>query len=145
MSHWAFFLRFLCLFLCRESTNRILHMRMMQSCSTHLVSVLSLSLCLISSICSPWHWRPQLSSTSLQVLLYLNSWYFAAFYLAEILMFIYKGVEPAGLLLSYRRKHPLVLEQTVALYFTTWLIIMSIIITAPMSNTSLFLYYKDYV
>lgn len=34
---------------------------------------------------------PQLSSTPLQVLLYLNSWYFAAFYLAEILMFIYKG------------------------------------------------------
>lgn len=33
----------------------------------------------------------QLSSTPLQVLLYLNSWYFAAFYLAEILMFIYKG------------------------------------------------------
>ncbi|TMS17782.1 Transmembrane protein 216, partial [Larimichthys crocea] len=36
--------------------------------------------------------RPQLSSTPLQVLLVLNSWYFAAFYLAEILMFIYKGV-----------------------------------------------------
>ncbi|KAF7228702.1 transmembrane protein 216-like [Nothobranchius furzeri] len=34
----------------------------------------------------------QLSSTPLQVLLYLNSWYFAAFYLAEILMFIYKGI-----------------------------------------------------
>ncbi|KAG7219499.1 hypothetical protein INR49_019040 [Caranx melampygus] len=33
-----------------------------------------------------------LSSTPLQVLLYLNSWYFAAYYLAEILMFIYKGV-----------------------------------------------------
>uniref|UniRef100_A0A3Q2CK54 Transmembrane protein 216 n=1 Tax=Cyprinodon variegatus TaxID=28743 RepID=A0A3Q2CK54_CYPVA len=32
-----------------------------------------------------------LSSTPLQVLLYLNTWYFAAFYLAEILMFIYKG------------------------------------------------------
>ncbi|XP_004552102.2 transmembrane protein 216 isoform X2 [Maylandia zebra] len=29
-------------------------------------------------------WRP--------VLFYLNSWYFAAFYLAEVLMFIYKGV-----------------------------------------------------
>ncbi|XP_047441448.1 transmembrane protein 216 [Mugil cephalus] len=36
--------------------------------------------------------RPILSSTPLQVLLYLNSWYFAAFYLAEIFMFIYKGV-----------------------------------------------------
>ncbi|XP_029966922.1 transmembrane protein 216 isoform X2 [Salarias fasciatus] len=33
-----------------------------------------------------------LSSTPLQVLFYLNSWYFAAFYLAEVLMFIYKGV-----------------------------------------------------
>ncbi|XP_027864388.1 transmembrane protein 216 [Xiphophorus couchianus] len=33
-----------------------------------------------------------LSSTPLQVLLYLNSWYFSAFYLAEILMFIYKGI-----------------------------------------------------
>ncbi|XP_022616100.1 transmembrane protein 216 [Seriola lalandi dorsalis] len=36
--------------------------------------------------------QPILSSTPLQVLLYLNSWYFGAFYLAEILMFIYKGV-----------------------------------------------------
>ncbi|XP_010748826.2 transmembrane protein 216 [Larimichthys crocea] len=36
--------------------------------------------------------QPILSSTPLQVLLVLNSWYFAAFYLAEILMFIYKGV-----------------------------------------------------
>ncbi|XP_029368050.1 transmembrane protein 216 isoform X3 [Echeneis naucrates] len=36
--------------------------------------------------------QPILSSTPLQVLFYLNSWYFAAFYLAEILMFIYKGV-----------------------------------------------------
>ncbi|KAM9375414.1 transmembrane protein 216 isoform 2-T2 [Pholidichthys leucotaenia] len=36
--------------------------------------------------------QPILSSTPLQVLLYLNSWYFAAFYLAEILMFVYKGI-----------------------------------------------------
>ncbi|KAM6923516.1 transmembrane protein 216, partial [Xenentodon cancila] len=36
--------------------------------------------------------QPISSSTSLQVLFYLNSWYFAAFYLAEILVFIYKGV-----------------------------------------------------
>ncbi|CAL8332823.1 unnamed protein product [Gadus morhua 'NCC'] len=36
-------------------------------------------------------WRP-LSSTSLQVLLYLNCWYFAAYFLAESLMFIYKGL-----------------------------------------------------
>uniref|UniRef100_A0A8D3A2Y8 Transmembrane protein 216 n=1 Tax=Scophthalmus maximus TaxID=52904 RepID=A0A8D3A2Y8_SCOMX len=36
--------------------------------------------------------QPILSSTPLQVLLYLNCWYFAAFYLAEILMFIYKGI-----------------------------------------------------
>ncbi|KAM3866933.1 transmembrane protein 216 [Diretmus argenteus] len=32
------------------------------------------------------------SSAPLQVLLYLNSWYFAAFFLAEVLMFIYKGI-----------------------------------------------------
>uniref|UniRef100_A0A3P9J7T6 Transmembrane protein 216 n=1 Tax=Oryzias latipes TaxID=8090 RepID=A0A3P9J7T6_ORYLA len=38
------------------------------------------------------HQNQILSSTPLQVLLYLNSWYFAAFYLAEILMFIYKGI-----------------------------------------------------
>ncbi|KAL3973485.1 F-box protein, helicase, 18 [Sarotherodon galilaeus] len=36
--------------------------------------------------------QPILSSAPLQVLFYLNSWYFAAFYLAEVLMFIYKGV-----------------------------------------------------
>ncbi|XP_030253242.1 transmembrane protein 216 isoform X1 [Sparus aurata] len=36
--------------------------------------------------------QPILSSTPLQVLFYLNSWYFAAFCLAEILMFIYKGI-----------------------------------------------------
>ncbi|XP_072251275.1 transmembrane protein 216 [Leuresthes tenuis] len=36
--------------------------------------------------------QPILSSTPLQVLLYLNSWYFAAFCLAEVLMFIYKGI-----------------------------------------------------
>ncbi|KAG7471769.1 transmembrane protein 216-like [Solea senegalensis] len=33
-----------------------------------------------------------LSSTPLQLLFFLNSWYFAAFYVAEILMFIYKGI-----------------------------------------------------
>uniref|UniRef100_A0AAV2KEX5 Transmembrane protein 216 n=1 Tax=Knipowitschia caucasica TaxID=637954 RepID=A0AAV2KEX5_KNICA len=36
--------------------------------------------------------HPILSSAPLQILLYLNRWYFAAFYVAEILMFIYKGV-----------------------------------------------------
>ncbi|XP_051941007.1 transmembrane protein 216 isoform X4 [Hippocampus zosterae] len=36
--------------------------------------------------------QPILSSTPLQVLLYLNCWYFAAFFLATILMFIYKGL-----------------------------------------------------
>ncbi|XP_037119031.1 transmembrane protein 216 [Syngnathus acus] len=36
--------------------------------------------------------RPILSSTALQVLLYLNCWYFAAFFLADVLMFIYKGL-----------------------------------------------------
>ncbi|XP_058505403.1 transmembrane protein 216 isoform X1 [Solea solea] len=33
-----------------------------------------------------------LSSTPLQLLFFLNSWYFAAYYVAEILMFIYKGI-----------------------------------------------------
>ncbi|KAJ8015078.1 hypothetical protein DPEC_G00022390 [Dallia pectoralis] len=33
-----------------------------------------------------------MSSTPLQVLLYLNGWYFAAFFLAEGLMFVYKGL-----------------------------------------------------
>lgn len=69
------------LLLCRDPANRILHMKPVQSCS-------SLSVC----CCSPWLCLPQLSSTPLQVLLYLNSWYFAAFYLAEIFMFIYKGL-----------------------------------------------------
>ncbi|XP_060784020.1 transmembrane protein 216 isoform X1 [Neoarius graeffei] len=48
---------------------------------------------------SPWysnmaaHGRhPILSSMPLQVLFYLNVWYFAAFFIAEILMFIYKGI-----------------------------------------------------
>uniref|UniRef100_A0A8C6SD24 Transmembrane protein 216 n=1 Tax=Neogobius melanostomus TaxID=47308 RepID=A0A8C6SD24_9GOBI len=36
--------------------------------------------------------QPILSSVPLQILFYLNKWYFAAFYLAEILMFIYKGI-----------------------------------------------------
>ncbi|XP_026859384.1 transmembrane protein 216 [Electrophorus electricus] len=36
--------------------------------------------------------RPILSSTPLQILFYLNRWYFAAFFIAEILMFVYKGV-----------------------------------------------------
>ncbi|XP_034546083.1 transmembrane protein 216 isoform X1 [Notolabrus celidotus] len=36
--------------------------------------------------------QPILSSAPLQVLFYLNCWYFAAFYLAEVLMFIYKGI-----------------------------------------------------
>ncbi|XP_047658273.1 transmembrane protein 216 isoform X2 [Tachysurus fulvidraco] len=47
---------------------------------------------------SPWrsnmaaHGRHSiLSSMPLQVLFYLNSWYFSAFFIAEILMFIYKG------------------------------------------------------
>ncbi|XP_063045925.1 transmembrane protein 216 [Engraulis encrasicolus] len=35
---------------------------------------------------------PILSSAPLQVLLYLNSWYFAAFFIGECLMFIYKGI-----------------------------------------------------
>nr|XP_046152682.1 transmembrane protein 216-like isoform X1 [Oncorhynchus gorbuscha] len=46
----------------------------------------------------------QLSSTPLQVLFYLNSWYFAAYFLAEGLMFVYKGLllpyPPASLTLD---------------------------------------------
>uniref|UniRef100_A0A8C7K1Q1 Transmembrane protein 216 n=1 Tax=Oncorhynchus kisutch TaxID=8019 RepID=A0A8C7K1Q1_ONCKI len=34
----------------------------------------------------------QLSSTPLQVLFYLNGWYFVACFLAEGLMFVYKGL-----------------------------------------------------
>ncbi|XP_028816172.1 transmembrane protein 216 isoform X1 [Denticeps clupeoides] len=33
-----------------------------------------------------------LSSTPLQILFYLNSYYFAAFFVAESLMFVYKGI-----------------------------------------------------
>ncbi|KAJ8282125.1 hypothetical protein COCON_G00046440 [Conger conger] len=33
-----------------------------------------------------------LSSAPLQVLLHLNGWYFAALFVAEILMFVYKGI-----------------------------------------------------
>lgn len=36
--------------------------------------------------------QPILSSTPLQILFQLNLWYFAAFYLAELLVFLYKGV-----------------------------------------------------
>ncbi|XP_056149989.1 transmembrane protein 216 isoform X3 [Lampris incognitus] len=35
--------------------------------------------------------KPILSSTPLQILFHLNCWYFAAFFLAEVLMFVYKG------------------------------------------------------
>ncbi|XP_041653947.1 transmembrane protein 216 [Cheilinus undulatus] len=52
-----------------------------------------------------------LSSTPLQVLLYLNSWYFAAFYVAEILIFFYKGI-----LLPYPRDN-LVLDSVLLLLF----------------------------
>ncbi|XP_048883491.1 transmembrane protein 216 isoform X1 [Brienomyrus brachyistius] len=45
-----------------------------------------------------------LSSAPLQVLLHLNGWYFAAYFLAEILMFVYKGIllpyPPANLTLD---------------------------------------------
>ncbi|XP_056149982.1 transmembrane protein 216 isoform X2 [Lampris incognitus] len=36
--------------------------------------------------------KPILSSTPLQILFHLNCWYFAAFFLAEVLMFVYKGI-----------------------------------------------------
>ncbi|XP_069000025.1 transmembrane protein 216 [Embiotoca jacksoni] len=55
--------------------------------------------------------RPILSSTPLQVLLHLNVWYFAAFYVAEILMFVYKG-----LLLPYPSDN-LVLDLALLLLF----------------------------
>uniref|UniRef100_W5LWF9 Transmembrane protein 216 n=1 Tax=Lepisosteus oculatus TaxID=7918 RepID=W5LWF9_LEPOC len=46
----------------------------------------------------------KLPSAPLQVLLYLNGWYFAVFFIAEILMFVYKGVllpyPPANLTLD---------------------------------------------
>ncbi|XP_056327964.1 transmembrane protein 216 [Danio aesculapii] len=55
--------------------------------------------CLRLQYACPWqsnmaaHGRqPVLSSTPLQILFHLNGWYFAAFFVAEILMFIYKGV-----------------------------------------------------
>ncbi|XP_041053928.1 transmembrane protein 216-like isoform X1 [Carcharodon carcharias] len=35
---------------------------------------------------------PVLSLTSLEVLLFLNSWYYAAYFVAEILLFIYKSL-----------------------------------------------------
>ncbi|KAL0973717.1 hypothetical protein UPYG_G00210000 [Umbra pygmaea] len=35
--------------------------------------------------------HPIMSSTPLQVLFYLNGWYFAAYFIAESLMFVYKG------------------------------------------------------
>ncbi|XP_037531418.1 transmembrane protein 216 [Nematolebias whitei] len=41
---------------------------------------------------APGEFHAVLSSAPLQVLFYLNSWYFAAFYLAEVLIFIYKGI-----------------------------------------------------
>ncbi|KAM9511015.1 transmembrane protein 216-like isoform 1-T1 [Salvelinus alpinus] len=45
-----------------------------------------------------------LSSTPLQVLFYLNGWYFASYFLAEGLMFVYKGLllpyPPASLTLD---------------------------------------------
>ncbi|XP_068181543.1 transmembrane protein 216 isoform X2 [Antennarius striatus] len=54
---------------------------------------------------------PRRSSVALQVLLLLNSVYFAAFYLAEILMFLYKGI-----LLPYP-SHTLVLDVVLLLLF----------------------------
>ncbi|XP_077430027.1 transmembrane protein 216 [Vanacampus margaritifer] len=55
--------------------------------------------------------QPILSSTPLQVLLYLNCWYFAAFFLAHVLMFIYKG-----LLLPYPTSN-LILDVALLLLF----------------------------
>ncbi|XP_003976514.2 transmembrane protein 216-like [Takifugu rubripes] len=52
-----------------------------------------------------------LTSTPLQVLLYLNQWFFAAFYLVEVLIFIYKG-----LLLPYPSDN-LVLDVVLMLLF----------------------------
>ncbi|XP_053179688.1 transmembrane protein 216 [Scomber japonicus] len=59
-----------------------------------------------------------LSSTPLQVLFYLNCWYFAAFFVAEILMFIYKAFfkSCAGVLLPYPSDN-LVLDLVLLLLF----------------------------
>lgn len=82
----------------REPTNRILHQTfaaVAQSrwCGLGLETAAASELGCNKLVCvyCPQLVLLQLSSTPLQVLLYLNSWYFAAFYLAEILMFIYKG------------------------------------------------------
>ncbi|XP_030621442.1 transmembrane protein 216 [Chanos chanos] len=55
--------------------------------------------------------KRQLSSAPLQVLFYLNGWYFAAFFIAEALMFIYKG-----LLLPYHESN-LILDVVLLLLF----------------------------
>ncbi|XP_056625446.1 transmembrane protein 216 [Triplophysa dalaica] len=55
--------------------------------------------------------QPVLSSTSLQILFYLNGWYFAAFFIAECLMFVYKGV-----LLPYTQSN-LILDVVLLLLF----------------------------
>ncbi|XP_077466573.1 transmembrane protein 216 [Stigmatopora argus] len=55
--------------------------------------------------------QPILSSTPLQLLLNLNCWYFGAFFLADVLMFIYKGV-----LLPYPTNN-LILDGTLLLLF----------------------------
>ncbi|XP_038263645.1 transmembrane protein 216 isoform X4 [Dermochelys coriacea] len=45
----------------------------------------------------PWRWKMaprsrQLSSTPLEILLFLNGWYYATYFLLEIFIFIYKGL-----------------------------------------------------
>ncbi|XP_043405578.1 transmembrane protein 216 isoform X2 [Chelonia mydas] len=41
---------------------------------------------------SPSLWGRQLSSTPLEILLFLNGWYYATYFLLEIFIFIYKGL-----------------------------------------------------
>ncbi|XP_065122680.1 transmembrane protein 216 isoform X2 [Paramisgurnus dabryanus] len=55
--------------------------------------------------------QPVLSSTPLQILYYLNGWYSAAFFIAEGLMFVYKGV-----LLPYTQAN-LILDVVLLLLF----------------------------
>lgn len=66
-----------------------------------LMRVLIGRMMFVSAHSMPFPWRsnmaahgrqPVLSSTPLQILFHLNGWYFAALFIAEILMFIYKGV-----------------------------------------------------
>lgn len=78
---------------CRETSNRILPLLKQSNLAPEAVVYNYEKSCWIRIpvLCGSSLTMSQLSSTPLQVLLYLNSWYFAAFFAAECLMFIYKG------------------------------------------------------